>query len=217
MTIRDMFNGLNRDISWHGFLNELCKYANQHIQRQKPDKQFMLDDYNIDVIRNMYLYTIGHDKCQWNLNKGIFMGGKIGAGKTTLMKAYTKVLGLATGYNIETFQAPTLYIHLNKYGMESLKKRPIFIDELGREQLEIYLDGARVRPIEDLVAMRYEYGALTFFTSNFKLSTLGKGFDEKGKKIGYGEYCAERIADMCNIIVLPGVSRRDKESTQNIL
>lgn len=215
MTIRDMFNGLNRNIDWNPFVKTLCSVANEHVQLQKPNKIFQLDDNNIDIIRNLYLYTIGHDKCQWNLDKGIFMGGKIGAGKTTLMKAYTKTLGMATGYNIECFQAPSLYIHLNKYGMESLKKRPIFIDELGREQLEIYLDGARVRPIEDLVAMRYEYGALTFFTSNFKLSTLGKGFDEKGKKIGYGEYCAERIADMCNIVVLPGGSRRDQNPESN--
>ncbi|MGF2565373.1 hypothetical protein ACQUWZ_26070, partial [Ralstonia pseudosolanacearum] len=94
-------------------------------------------------------------------------------------------------------------------GIRSMRKCPLFIDELGREQLEIYVDGVRIRPIEDLIAMRYEYGACTFFTSNFKIETLSQGYDDKGKKIGYGEYIGERFREMCNIVVYPGRSRRN--------
>lgn len=212
MTIRHLFNELNREVAWHPFLYELIRLANEHVQTQNPNKKFVIDQYNERLIKNLYLYTIGNNNCEWDLNKGIFLGGRIGCGKTTLMSAYCKLLGKMTGYLIQQLQAPTLYIQLQKYGMESFKKRPLFIDELGREQLEIYLDGARVRPIEDLVALRYEYGSLTFYTTNFKLSTLSKGYDEKGKKIGYGEYIGQRIADTSNIVVYPGDSRRDPTS-----
>lgn len=208
MTIKDMFYDRSRRISWHNFAKVITDNATKFIQIKQPNKTFIFDDYNIDIIKNMYLYMIGHDKCQWNLDKGLFLGGKIGSGKTTLMKAFCDTLGIATGYYIEVLQAPLLFEYFNKNGINSLKKRPLMIDEVGREQLEIYLNGARVRPIEDLVALRYEYGALTFYTSNFKISTLSKGYDEKGKKIGYGEYIGDRLQETCNIVVLPGESRR---------
>lgn len=209
MTIKDLFNGLNRNIDWYHFAHYLSQSATKLIQLKNPDRKFEFDDYNIDIIKNLYYYTIGSDKSKLDPNKGIFLGGKIGCGKTVLMKAYIDLLNTATGYYIETFSAPTLFEYYQKYGLVSLKLRPIMIDEVGREQLEIYVNGARIRPIEDLVALRYEYGALTFFTSNFKIETLSRGYDDKGKKIGYGEYIGDRIKDTCNIIVMPGKSRRE--------
>lgn len=92
----------------------------------------------------------------------------------------------------------------------SLSRRPLFIDELGREQLEINDFGNRIRPVNDLMEARYEYGARTFFTSNFSLDTLSKGRNEKGEMVGYGKYVGERIQEMVNIITMPGGSRREK-------
>ena len=95
----------------------------------------------------------------------------------------------------------------------ALARRPLFIDELGREQLEINDFGNRIRPINDLMAARYETGARTFFTSNFKLETLSKGRSENGEIVGYGKYIGETLQEATNIVNLPGDSRREKWET----
>jgi DNA replication protein DnaC len=88
---------------------------------------------------------------------------------------------------------------------------PLFIDELGREQVEVNDFGNRIRPFNQLMEMRYETGARTFFTSNFSMATLSKEKDENGKpQQGYGEYINERVQEMTNMVVLPGTSRRKK-------
>lgn len=208
MTIKELLSDCRLDFSYHAFRWGIMKYGTDYTRIRINNDSFVIDENNEKFIKNLYLYTIGDDKCEWNLEKGLFVGGKIGCGKTTIMRAYTDMLSKMSGFNVQYFRAPELYITYKHYGIESLKRRPILIDELGREQLEIYVDGARIRPIEDLMAMRYEYGALTFFTSNFKISTLSAGYDDKGKKIGYGEYIGDRLREMCNEVVLPGDSRR---------
>jgi DNA replication protein DnaC len=113
--------------------------------------------------------------------------------------------------------ATLLYKRIIHDGIDMLAKRPLFIDELGREQLEIAAFGNKIRPIADLMALRYNNGARTFFTSNFKLSTLSRGRNEKGELIGYGQYIGERIQEMTNIVEMPGESRREKWEEEKAL
>ena len=53
-------------------------------------------------------------------------------------------------------------------------------------------------------------GPSSRLTSNFKLNTLSKGYNDKGELIGYGQYIGERIQEMTNIVEMPGDSRREK-------
>lgn len=183
-------------------------YANQFMRLQSNYHAFVVDDNNASIIKNLYYWMIRSSQGEYDFNKGIMLCGKIGCGKTLLMRAFLEVLMAASGYFIQTFQATLLHVHYQRFGIDSLKSCPIFIDELGREQLEIYVNGVRIRPIEDLIAMRYEYNPVTFYTSNFKIETLSQGYDENGKKIGYGAYIGDRIKEKTNIIIMPGGSRR---------
>lgn len=171
---------------------------------------FIVDDDNRDIIIQMWLYATGSDECKWNIHKGIYLGGKVGCGKTLLMQAFCEILHLISGRTVEMIPATQLYKKIIEKGIESLATRPLFIDELGREQLEITDFGNKIRPINDLMALRYNTGARTFFTSNFFLSTLSKGRNEKGELIGYGQYIGERIQEMTNIVEMPGESRRER-------
>lgn len=171
---------------------------------------FVVDDNNREIILQMWLYATGSKECKWNIHKGIYIGGKVGCGKTLLMQAFCQILNFISGRVIEMIPATLLFQRILDDGINSLANRPLFIDELGREQLEMYAFGNKMRPIEDLMALRYNNGARTFFTSNFKIATLSKGHNEKGDKIGYGQYIGDRIQEMTNIVELPGESRREK-------
>lgn len=171
---------------------------------------FEVDDFNRKIILQMWHYITGSKECEWNIHKGIYLGGKVGCGKTLLMQAFCKILNIISGRVIEMIPATLIYERILDDGINSLAKRPLFIDEVGREQLEMNAFGNKMRPLADLMALRYNYGALTFFTSNFKLSTLSKGHNEKGELVGYGKYIGDRIQEMTNIVEMPGESRREK-------
>ena len=53
-------------------------------------RSFVVDGDNQDVVNQMWLYATGSDKCKWDINKGIYMGGKVGCGKTILMHSSVK-------------------------------------------------------------------------------------------------------------------------------
>lgn len=203
-------NRSGQKVQYDVYISWLKHYGDAYIKRQGGLAYFEIDQYNKEIIDNLFYWLNDSREGKYDPNKGIYMCGKIGCGKTILMKAFLSVLMAKSGYYINFFQAPQLYTTFQRFGMDSLKLCPIFIDELGREQLEIYVNGARVRPIEDLVALRYEFGSMTFYTSNFKLETLSKGYDENGRKIGYGEYIGDRLREMNNIIIMPGDSRRNQ-------
>ena len=171
---------------------------------------FVVDDDNREIITQMWHYVTGSEECRWNIHKGIYIGGKVGCGKTLLMQSFCEILHLISGRTVEMIPATLLFQRIIDDGINSLAKRPLFIDELGREQLEMNAFGNKMRPIADLMALRYNFGARTFFTSNFKLSTLSKGRNEKGELVGYGQYIGERIQEMTNIVEMPGESRREK-------
>lgn len=176
---------------------------------------FVVDDDNRDIIIQMWHYVAGSKECKWNIHKGIYIGGKVGCGKTLLMQSFCEILHLISGRTVEMIPATLLFQRIIDDGISSLASRPLFIDELGREQLEMNAFGNKIRPIADLMALRYNNGARTFFTSNFKIETLSKGRSAKGELIGYGKYIGERIQEMVNVVQMPGESRREKWEEEN--
>lgn len=208
MILVSNLNSNIRKIGYNEYIHLFINYGSQIITDAQREGRFVIDGHNQTIIDNMYLWLTRHPKCPWNVDKAFYLCGAIGCGKTTLMKTFLAVVNDVSDYIIPMYQSYLFHEEIRKYGLTYFKTRPIFIDELGREQLEIYANGVRVRPMEDLIGLRYEYGAATFFTSNFKLETLSQGYDENGKKIGYGKYIGDRIGEMCNIIVVPGCSRR---------
>lgn len=172
-------------------------------------RSFTVDDDNRDTINQMYLYAAGSDDCKWDINKGIYMGGKVGCGKTILMHSFCEILHFISGKTVEMFAAPDLCRLIAEKGFEPFSTRPLFIDEVGREPMEMKAFGNTIHPIKELMAIRYNKGARTFFTSNFRVGSLSKWRDESGTLIGYGQDIGDRIREMMNIVELPGESRRE--------
>lgn len=175
-------------------------------------RSFDVDDANRDTILQMWLYASGSSECRWDLNKGIYMGGKVGCGKTILMYSFCEVLHFITDKTVEMIPAPDLCRMIAEKGYEPFATRPLFIDEVGREPMEMKAFGNVIHPIKELMAIRYNRGARTFFTSNFKITSLSRWRDDKGELVGYGQDIGDRIREMMNIVELPGESRREQSS-----
>lgn len=208
------YGDLEERIRWHRnvkeatFINMIRASASCVMRQRGTYTPYVIDGQNRDIIEQLYYYFIGdRDKCRWNVDKGIYLHGKIGCGKTLLMAAFLDVVHGMCNIITKTIHAKKIHEVIKADGIERLVPCPLFIDELGRESLEINEFGNKIRPIQDLIAMRYESGARTFCSSNFSTEQLeGKVVD--GVLRGYGKYVRTRMEEMMNIVRMPGENRR---------
>lgn len=211
---KDLWTFHYSQISDKEFWNLLKAKAEEIMMLRGLKSDFVVDTYNKDIIRQLYYYLTGNTEyCKWNIHKGIYMMGKVGCGKSLLMYSYLSVQDYLTKKITETIHAKQLIELLQaEGGIMGLKKRPLFIDELGRENLEMKDYGNVVKPVIDLFAIRYEYGGRTYATSNFTLDTLEAARDDKGRVITqrYGNFIRTRMDEMFNVVEMPGENRRLK-------
>lgn len=161
---------------------------------------FEIDTDNEKVIDQLYFYITGNsDLFIGSLDKGIMLQGPIGTGKTILMRGFTGVMGKILDRIFEYYSAFDINKLVVKEGIDKYSRRPLLIDDLGKEQ-EIVKDyGTDVRPILELFASRYDNGALTFVTTNYNSETFRKK---------YGQQTVDRFIETFNFIQLNGKSRR---------
>jgi DNA replication protein DnaC len=173
--------------------------------RRSVKRTFEVDRYNEPILRQLYLYFTNDPACGWNLNAGIIFGGKLGCGKSLMMMAY---LGISDQYSRKLttqVHSKTLCGLIKQNGIETYVRRPLFIDELGREESEVKDYGNIVKPVIDLFGLRYEEGARTYATTNFNYNSL-QNF--------YSEYIRTRMEEMMTYVQFTGESRRLKNEVK---
>lgn len=192
-------------MTYEEFKELLGSYATEIMVQRSVIGQFRIDQNNEPIIKQLYLYFIGHPDCTWNLNAGLIFAGKIGSGKTVLMTAFLKITDNYTRRRTVIAHAKQLPYLFKKNTIEYYEKRPMFVDDLGKEEAEIKDFGTIIRPWIDLFSLRYDQGARTYATTNFKPADL--------EKI-YGEFICSRMAEIMTFIVIPGESRRLKNEVK---
>ena len=186
-------------LSYEEFCWALTTNANNILLKRGFMHHFEIDASNQEVIRQLFLYFTGDSACKWNIHAGIIFAGKVGCGKTLLLTAYILLANTMARKQITMYHANELCEFIREQGIKEIDRKPLFIDEPGREPNEVVDFGNVKKPIVDLLAKRYERGARTYATTNFKLQSL----EEK-----YGQYIVSRLREMCNYVLLPGDSRR---------
>ncbi len=86
-----------------------------------------------------------------------------------------------------------------KEGIAYFSKRPIFLDDVGREPKEVKDFGNVIRPVPDLYYLRKENGAWTFQTCQRPIDQLTEL---------YGMFTTDRMKAAFNEIHFKGGSRR---------
>lgn len=161
---------------------------------------FEIDENNTPVIEQLFYYITGNQELfKGSIDKGIMLQGAIGTGKTILLRGFAGVIGKVLDRNFEYYSSFDINRLVIKEGIEKYSKKPLFIDDMGKEQEIIKDFGTDVRPILELFASRYDSGALTFVTTNYSKETFSKK---------YGSQTVDRFIETFNFIQLGGKSRR---------
>ena len=163
---------------------------------------YKVDSDNKQIINQLYFYLIGSDQFVGDLNKGILLSGAIGNGKTIIMESFIDVFHIAIDERkrickIHAKEVGAILSEPEKYNAQHFKSKPLFIDDIGKEESEIKVYGTNVAPFEDLISDRYKHFAITFGTTNYKFEDMK-----------YSRHTIDRMRQMFNVIVLPGKSRR---------
>lgn len=186
-------------ISYESYIALLKVRAERIFLERGNPRDFEIDSNNERIIKELFCYLTCHKKGSLNPHIGIMMMGGFGSGKTVLMKAHCEVSSMLTGKIITYIHAEALVSLIKENGDGPYIKKPILIDELGREKVDAKNYGEALKPITDLFALRYDNGSRTYVTTNFNLDT---------HETRYGKFIRTRMSEMMNVVFLPGPSRR---------
>lgn len=179
--------------------------AKEVMFEHKQIGEYVVDETNREVLSLLYYYAV-RDHSKINSLAGIILNGAYGCGKSVMISAFCKLLNdiKFTGQDkIEEIHAIELAEHIRLKGILAYSKKPLLIQDLGKEPNVINTFGTVINPISNLLAIRAEYGAMTFGSTNM---------DKQMFNDHYKEFITKRIVEHVNLVFLPGKSRRQDYS-----
>ncbi|MBK7807000.1 MAG: hypothetical protein IPJ51_11930 [Saprospiraceae bacterium] len=174
-------------------------------------QNFRLYQEDKKVLMELYAYFTGEPQlCKFysiDLNKGLFLSGKTGVGKTVHIKLLRRLLELNERFKIKSCQQLSLeYMEqgsnvLMLYGRNYIDyidrntiNQSYCFDDLGTED-EVRHYGTQTNAMAQVILMRYNlyqnYKIVTHFTSNLTADQIEKY---------YGDRVRSRLKEMCNWI-----------------
>jgi DNA replication protein DnaC len=189
-------------------------------QMKAADPDFVIDALNRAVLEATVAYFARDDtECQkrgLNPQKGLFLTGQVGCGKTTLIQFFANAAQRSPFRLITTREVTHQFLQegyevIARYGRKSFRQKPTgFGLQLLFDQPKTYcFDDLGVEPntkrygndcnvMAEILLDRYEqfkkYGMLTHLTTNLNAEEL-EGL--------YGPRVRSRLREMCNLISFP--------------
>jgi len=139
------------------------------------------------IIPGLLRYFIADPESPFPLEKGLFLYGQPGCGKTFLMQCLSSFTALYSPFrHFEFVSVPR--IHADAISSGHADFAPHFqldrcFDDVGFHNDTLSIFGNRVKPLEVIMTERYNrhdrYGQLTHFTSNLDPRNLATMFDQR--------------------------------------
>ena len=130
--------------------------------------------------------------------KGLLLFGPNGTGKTTAMAPYIKGMWNGSAIDYAGVIAANGRDYISKYSMHDM-----YIDDLGREPQTVKSFGDEIMAIHDLIHFRYQIFQKLGYKTHISTNLSFKEIEER-----YGVAIADRIKEMCEVMVFNGNSLR---------
>lgn len=177
-----------------------CKKVWCAIGNRLTNGRYEVDENLKEPITEILKWCIMDESFKGDLQKGLLLSGEIGCGKTLTLKIFVEFMKYANKIVAQYSAIEIVEIFKSKEGKDRLFVSPLFIDDLGTEQVEINNYGTKEAPIYEIFNRRYlDRRFLMFITTNLKPSQM----EER-----YGDRVRDRIKEMFNVMPIKGESRR---------
>lgn len=158
----------------------------------------------------VFNWLIGQD-IDVSLNKGLFLTGDYGTGKSAILKGIVKFIDNYYSDKVNNDGIPSpIYILAQAMANKFKDNNDVFInrmkttsvlavDDIGYEPKDVYYFGTLAHPFEEIIMERYDRKRLVLISSNMNLKQIGER---------YGEHVMDRLIQMTYIIEFKGKSKR---------
>lgn len=179
------------------------------------EPNFIVNEYNKEVIGRLLDYFVGAENSFYDLNKGIALFGGVGTGKSLIFKVfkiYTKdviKINSFISYNAQDIidiintKGVASFDSINYFNGVTSKPTTIYVDDVASKNETVKNFGTEISVIESLLSVRYNifarYKKLTHITSNKYPNELTEIYDVR---------IVDRMVEMFNIVELDGESHR---------
>jgi len=174
---------------------------------------------NTPEVEELYLkglkYFHSDETCGWDLNKGIYLYGVFGVGKTLFFNVFNSYLLIMRG-GFRKVTSDEIMSRFATHGFQVIEElcavklsmagsAPInlFIDDVGQGANSVKYYGSSTNVIVEILQRRYrcltDGGLLTHLSTNLEPTEI---------KDIYGEYISSRAKEMFNPILFPGKDKR---------
>lgn len=180
------------------------------IAAREAEPDFVVDDILKPVMRALALYFANDPRFEeegnGKLEKGIFLSGNVGTGKTLLMQAFR--LNQKASYSLlSCIDISVRYMtegleNFYRYFGEPDQSRGNCFDDFGSESISVKYMGNELNCMEQIILSRY-YKKIPFHFSHFT-----SNLDADAVERLYGLRIRSRLREMCNFIVIDGNDRR---------
>lgn len=191
----------------------------EHIMKMKRIREVLCPDYDNDpeaekIFFNGVKYFTQDPTGEWNLNKGIYLYGVFGVGKTLFFKVFRHYLN-AHGRGINSITADELvaefslngFAAIMKYSavreLDNFKPCELLLDDLGQGANNVKHYGSYTDVMVEILQRRYRV-----FTDAYKRTYISTNLQPSEIKDLYGEYISSRMKEMFNIVLFPGTDKR---------
>ncbi len=170
-------------ITYEQFIELFLIQANTYLRRRNETHDFVIDKSNENLIKDLFFYFSGDPRFNGHHYKGILLIGSYGVGKSLILMSCCSICTHLTPKNITIMHSLNLSQQINEKGFDFFVQRPMLIDDLGKEAINMKVFGTEIRPVVELLTHRYEMGTWTLATSNNNLESLanfyGKTIEER--------------------------------------
>ena len=173
---------------------EVCRFGGTFLYSEAVESQ----------VRSLAVSLTSGSRC------GVMLCGLCGNGKTTMMRAFQRLLNVVRipdSFHRNVYGMPIVnavhIAHLCRSNYDEFLRlcdhEMLGIDDMGIEPMEVLEFGNLHRPMTDLLARRYENRGFTFITTNLVPQQIRKL---------YGDRIADRLNEMVDKIVFDNPSYR---------